>query len=344
MTLTDSSFTSNSAGRNAGAIYFDKGRLTINKSNFTNNKVNAESVNAAKAIYANDVDAAFSNSLFDNGEVGVYANFASDSKIENVTKNDDIFLMDNNDYVLSVETKGMKLKLTNKAIVADTLPEKFDALEMGWVTPAKMQGDNYDCWAFATAASIETAFIKSTGNAYNISQNYIQKLQLKYYPLGDKRNSLTGFDYSGLGHALSWIGILPMDAPYDDRGLILDADPSDVRIHLQDAIFIYADSPNHDELIKRAVLEYGAVSVHYLLTEQTSDIPTTGDNISITDHSIHFVSIIGWNDNYTDPEISEDKKGVWITKDSEEGFNYMFYDQSGLWHEDKCAIIPKTLR
>ena len=119
-----------------------------------------------------------------------------------------MLFLSNHDYILSVETPATKLDFKNNEIIVDTLPSRFDACDWGWTTPGKIQGDNDECWAFATVAAIETTLLKRTDVAYNLSQNYVQKMQLKYYPTGDIRISLTGFAYSGLGYALSWYGVL----------------------------------------------------------------------------------------------------------------------------------------
>ena len=339
VSITKSSFRDNTAVKTGGAICFDKYRLIIRQSNFTGNNVLEQSSIAAGAIYAHDVEIDFTNSIFDNGGVAVYADFASDSKIENVEKNDDIFLLDNRNYILSVENKGIKFNFTGNEIIADTLPSRFDAREWGWTTPGKVQGDNDDCWAFATIASIETALGKATGTLFNLSQNYAQTLQLKYYEVGDLRNSLTGFSYSGLGYALSWYGVLPMDIPYDDRGMISDADIHVERIHVQDAMFIYTGMKDTIELIKRAVLKYGAVTVQEWATPPKDEIPTEGEDIAIMDHSTHFVSIIGWDDDYVDRFSSQ--KGGWITKDSLSGFGKMSY--TNFPQADYYAIEPQRV-
>ena len=313
LNISNSSFINNSAIKNAGAICFNKGKLTVNQSSFTANRVIEESSTSSRAIYAHDVDAYLGNSIFDNGGISVYADFAEDSKLENIERNDDIFLMDNHEYIVSVESRGIKINLTNNEISISSLPSRFDARDWGWTTPAKIQGDNYDCWAFATIASIETALAKSTGVLYNLSMNYAQKLQLKYYNVGDLRISLTGFSYSGPGYALSWYGVLPVDSDYDDRGMIADTDMADKRIHVQDVMFIYTGMNDTIDLIKRAIISYGAVTVQYYVMESMDEIPTEGDNIAITCHDTHFISLIGWDDNYDTSE----SKGVWITKDSD---------------------------
>ncbi len=334
-----SNFENNIAGGNAGALFFDKGKLIVNDTGFIGNKALKETNSSANAIYAYDVDAYLANSTFNNGGIAVYADFASNSKIEDVEKNDDIFLMDNHNYIVSVESKGMKLNLTGSEIIVDTLPSKFDARDWGWVTSGKIQGDNDDCWAFATAASIETALLKATGSTYNISQNYIQHMQLKYFPVGDKRICLTGFAYSGLGHALSWYGPLPIDGPYDDRGMAAGEDYDVPRIHLQDALIIPGSSEDIQKLIKEAVMKYGAVTIQLILSDEHGDIYDEGDDISIMNHDIHFVSIIGWDDDYED-EV-EGTHGAWIVKNSLVGFNSLPYSDPILG-VDYYAIVPQN--
>ena len=339
LNITNSNFHNNSAAKNAGALYFDKGNLTIKGSDFISNKAHEESSATANAIYAHDVAADFSDSAFDNGGVAVYADFASDSNFSNVEKNNDIFLMDNHNYIVSVETPGIKLNLINNEIIVDSLPSKFDARDWGWVTPGKLQGDNDDCWAFATVASLETSLLKSTGVAYNLSQNYVQKLQLKYYEIGDLRNSLTGFSYSGLGYALSWYGVLVTDADYDDRGMIADTDMDVPRIHVQDAMFIYTGMDDTIDLLKRAIIKYGAVTVQYYVLDPEVEIPTEGEDIALMDHATHYISLIGWDE--TRPISDGDPNGLWITKDSLYGFSEAEY--INFPNIDYYAIVPQSV-
>ena len=284
-----------------------------------------------RAIYAYDANIDFSDSTFDNGGISVYADFLTDYKSQNNTINDE-FSLDNRNYIVSVESSGIKITLINNSIVVDKLPSKFDSRELGWVSSEKVQGDNDDCWAFATVASIESALLKSTGVLYNLSQNYVQKLLLKYAVNGDLRISSTGFAYSGLGHALSWYGVLPMDNPYEDRGMAADTDFSDSRIHLQDAMIIFGGKSDTVNLIKQAILKYGSVSVQLILFDDGEEIPTTGENISIFDHGIHFVSLVGWDDNI----------GKWTYKDSLGGFNTINYNSSLILASDRYAIVPQN--
>lgn len=328
--IANTTLTSNRAGKNA--IYFDKKTLSISKSNITDTEVADESNSKAKTIYAYDAGIDFCDTVFDNGGISVYADFLTNSRLANVTKNEDKFSLDNKNYITSIESTEIKLNLTNKTTTVDEIPSKYDLRDYEWVSPEKIQGDNDDCWAFATVASMESALLKSTSKFYNLSQNYVQKLQLKYTPNGDLRISSTGFTYSGLGYALSWVGTLPVDDSYDERGMIADTILTDSRIHLQDALIIFGDDVNRNNLIKEAILKYGAVSVQLILVDCDEDIPTTGENISIFDHNIHFISLIGWDDS----------AGTWTYKDSLGGFEQIKYSSRMLLATDEYAIIPQN--
>ena len=323
LTVAQSNISNCSAKLNAGAIYFDKGELIIAESNFTKNKVDKISSGKECVIYANEVIANIYNSTFENGIVAVYANFANESNIKDITSSD-LFLMNNTDYIVSVENKGIRLNLTNNSIVVDKLPAKFDSRDWGWVSPLKYQGDSMACWAFATAGTLECALLKQTGVLYNISEDNINNLQLKFYAEGDARVDDTGFAYSGLGHSLSWYGVVTaQDDVFDERGMFSNVVETENRIHLQDAMIIFGGRNDTMDLLKWAIIKYGAVSVQFSID------PFDYNQTEFTDNETqpgHFVTLIGWDDNYpaTNFNGSESVKdnipksdGAWLVKDSE---------------------------
>ena len=364
MTLAGCNLINNNAKSNAGAIYFDKGKLIIDKSNFTGNKVNAISSGKESVIYANDVDANVNNSIFNNGGVAIYANFANDNSHIDISNSTDLFLMDNKEYIVSVENKGIKLSLVNNEIVIDKLPSRFDARDWGWASPLKFQGDNMACWAFATAGSLECALLKQTGVLYNISEDNIQNLQLKYYSEGDLRNNGTGFAYSGLGYALSWYGVvMSQDDPYDERGMFSEYVQTENRIHVQDAMIIFGGRNDTMEMVKRAIIKYGAVSIQFHYE------PLDYNRTNYTDEEIlpsHFVTVIGWDDNYSrenfngsiaiENNVLPKGDGAWLIKDSESrnlsenectyikqgGYLRISYYNPSFLSKDLYAVIPQN--
>ena len=171
-----------------------------------------------------------------------------------------------------------------------------------------------------------------------LSENYVSNLQLKYYNAGDLRISATGFSYSGLGYSLSWYGVLPTDAQYDDRGYITEAEMDIERIHVQDAAFIYTGGDDTTDQLKRAILKYGAVTIQCWVSEPEKEIPTEGEDIAIEDHNAHFVSLIGWDDNEGGSLI----KGAWIAKDSSIGIStILFYTNFSDF--DYYVIVPQRV-
>lgn len=62
------------------------------------------------------------------------------------------------------------------------------------------------------------------------------------------------------------------------------------------------------------------------------EIPTHGENISIFDHGIHFISLMGWDDSI----------GRWIYKDSLRGFGQIKYNSSMFLAVDRYAIVPQN--
>lgn len=344
LNIDDSIVSNNSAESNASAIYFDKGTFIIDNSNLSGNGVSSNGT----VIYANDAKNRFNNSVFDNNGT-IYGNFANNSKIENINSTD-MFSFNNKDYITSVENKAIKLNLKNDSEPVGQLPSKFDSRDKGWASPLKFQGDNLACWAFATAGSMECSLLKSTGVFYNLSENNIQDLQLRYYKDGDTRNNVTGFAYSGLGYALSWYGpVSAQDDPYDERGMISEVEQSDNRIHLQDARIIFGGQNDTISSIKESIMKYGSVSVQFNVT-------TFKYNYDDGVHQpTHFVPLIGWDDSipaekFNDSEINKvpPKPGGWIIKDSEglnvgdDGYDYLSYCDKSFLANDYYAVVPQA--
>ena len=325
LTITNSTLSDNTAEINAGGIYFDEGKLTINHTNLTNNTILKKS-DKPNAIYAYNSDINLLYSTFNNGGLSVYADFKKGFNIQNTTLNNDILNLNNTNYITSVENKGIKLNFIPNEINVSKLPSYYNAIDWGWTTPAKLQGDNDDCWTFATVAGLETSLYKATGIAFNISQNTVQQSQLLYSRNGDLRISLTGFGYSGVGYALSWYGSILMTRPYDDRGIIADTDFSEERIHAQDVMFIYLGRNDTMQSIKEAVLKYGAVVI-----QNPAAINDTITDYPLMDHATHYKTIIGWND-------TGNGTGYWIVKDSMSGFANNPYTELS-YATDKYAIV-----
>ncbi len=354
LNIAGSILVNNIAKFNAGALYYDTGYLIINASNFTANKVINSNSKTANAVYAHDVSADILNSTFENGGIAIYANFADRSNLKDIISTD-LFLMNNTDYIVSVENNGIKLNLTKNSIVVDKIPSKFDLRDWGWVTQVKDQGDDTSCWAFATAAALESTLLRATNVSYDISEDNIQNLQLRYFITGDVRNNGTGFAYSGLGHSLSWQGIITYeDDPYDERGMISDVAVTDKRIHLQDAMIIFGGQNNTMDLIKQAILKYGPVTIQFNpVADSMKQIYIYSNKVA---QPTHFVPIIGWDDTIPAEKFKindggnisvPEGPGGWLIKDSQgpdyfdQGYYYLSYYDKTFMVKDNMAIVPQ---
>ncbi len=116
--------------------------------------------------------------------------------------------------------------------------------------------------------------------------------------------------------------------------MITDTDLNDERIHLQDALIIFGGKNDTEDQIKRAIMKYGAVCVQLIIGDFPADVNSTGEDIACADHSTHFLSFIGW----------DDEKQVWFVKDSEGVVEKLDYKQSGetLFKDDIFAIVPQN--
>ena len=345
LTIINSGLFNNTAFSDSGALYFDMGKLIITNSTLENNT----SQGFADAIYLYDAVAEISNSTFNNGDMEVYGVFSGNSKLENITSKG-IFMMDSTNHVISIETKGIKLNLTNNTIIVDELPSRFDARDWGWVTPIKDQADASSCWAFSTTGALETALLKSTGIAYDLSEDNLESVQFRYFSEGDKRNPEIGFAYSGLGYALSWFGVIQQkDDVYDERDVISDLLPSENRIHVQDAMIVFGGRNDTMQLLKKALLSYGALSIQF--EPVGADIMTGNFYTNLTDlQPGHFVTLIGYDDNFPVTNFINQPKnpGAWIIKNSwgpvgnNNGFGYISYEDTSFLAVDMNAFIPQS--
>ena len=72
----------------------------------------------------------------------------------------------------------MPLTLINNAISVDTLPKRFDLRDWGWVSPVRNQGWMGACWTFGMTGTLESALLKATGIAADLSENNMQNTML----------------------------------------------------------------------------------------------------------------------------------------------------------------------
>ena len=339
--IEDCAFLDNAAANQAGAIYCDNQKLTVLNSRFINNKVLTISDDAANTIYNYESELSIEDSLFNNSGISIFSVYAAVNFV-NVTFCDDI-LGNGSSPMISISNNGITLNLVNNTIVVDELPSKFDLRDWGWVTSVKNQGAKGACWAFGAISAMESALLKATGIAYDLSENNVFCGGLIYSIYGDTRNDEGGFSHTALGKALSWYGILPEEEEvYDSYSRISTLKNSENRIHFQDAIIIMPGELNKTiDLIKHAVINYGAVEISYCAehNEPYYNSTSCAFYLNETRGSDHAVDVVGWDDSYSASNfiITPPGDGAWIIKNSygsswgDNGYFYMsYYDNSFL--------------
>ena len=162
-------------------------------------------------------------------------------------------------YRTRAESKS-RLRLLKGA--EDELPTRWDSREHGWVTSVKDQSPYGTCWAHATMACLETAFLKGTnGTATNdFSENHLAAHRVGF--AGEVDFDIGGNEYISLALLTAWRDPLnEADDPYAHPTSVVTSPPV---CHVQNAVMLPARANALDnDVLKRAVRDYGAVSVSY---------------------------------------------------------------------------------
>ena len=344
--VNDCNFTSNGVDiiegypTYGGAMVIDMSSITINHSRFINN-----TASEGNAIYAYDAAYAIKNSLFENNTNAIYSFFDKNRSFENNTFSNDGISLNNTFYATIQVGEGMPLTLINNAISVDTLPKRFDLRDWGWVSPVRNQGWMGACWTFGMTGTLESALLKATGIAADLSENNMQNTMLKYSNYGITSFMEGGANIASLGYLLSWLGSFIQDADtYDELGKLSPLITTNHDIHVLDVMFTPNNEIPNGTQLKLAIMKYGSIDVSYNGQSTYNEVtpyykPDTYAQY-VNDSSIqpnHAVSIVGWDDNFPKEKfgITPPGDGAWIVKNSwgsdfgDNGFLYVsYYDQS----------------
>ena len=344
--VNDCNFTSNSVDiienypTYGGAMVIDMSTININNSKFINN-----TASEGNAIYAYDASYTIKNSLFENNENAIYTFFDKEHSFENNTFiNGNISI--NNTYYATIQIgEGMQLTLINNTIDVDTPPKKFDLRDWGWVSPVRNQGGMGACWTFGMTGTLESALLKATGIAADLSENNMQNTMIRYSNYGISSLLEGGANVASMGYLLSWLGAFINDADtYDELGKLSPLVTTNRDIHVQDLMFTPNNEIPNGTQLKLAIMKYGSIDVTYNGQSTYNEVtlyynPKTYAQY-VDDSSIqpnHAVSIIGWDDNFPKEKfgITPPGDGAWIVKNSwgsnwgDNGFLYVsYYDQT----------------
>ena len=213
---------------------------------------------------------------------------------------------------------------------SNTLPEKYDSREFGYITPVRNQFYFGTCWAHSVLACAEASMVKQGLESTNI--NYSEK-HLAYFT--HKSNSLfnDGTDetsanegYFTAGNTYQAFQILQtrqgaameVDYPYP----ILASETIDESNRYDS----HADLIEHGYLLtessaKQAIMEHGAIAISYYVHNNNAYM---SKNMSYyqnaKDSTNHSVTVVGWDDSYAvenfNPTCRPPEPGAWLVKNS----------------------------
>ncbi len=219
----------------------------------------------------------------------------------------------------------------SSSLLLSKIPSRYDAREANKVSPVRDQGSIGACWAFATAAGLESTLRPL--EIYNFSEDH---LSLNH---GYNLSQNEGGDFGvALAYLARWSGpVLESADPYGD-GV---TNPKALAVkHVQEALLI----PTKDySAIKRAVLRYGAVqSTLHIKDVNNRDLGSYYNSTNAayyyygTAKANHDIVIVGWDDSFSASNfnVRPSRDGAFICKNSygesfgDGGYFYISYDDA----------------
>lgn len=170
--------------------------------------------------------------------------------------------------------------------------DSYDLRTIGKLTPIRNQGQDGNCWAFASIASLESSLLPGESNDF--SENNEKNLHGFSVPI-----NVGGNDFMATAYLTRWSG--PVSEVADPYSYGSTVSPSGVPVekHVQEVFFIPTRrEPLDNDLIKSMVRQYGAV-YSTLRYEASSYTPRTAAYYySGSGGFNHAVDIVGWDDGY----------------------------------------------
>ena len=230
--------------------------------------------------------------------------------------------------------------------VGGTLPSSYDLRTLGYVTPVKNQSPYGTCWAFGSLGALESALMKKEGTVFDLSENnMINMLRGNYFAFERKGNP-----DNALSYLVSWAGpTLEAIDTYPNPNNSRSRRP--VR-HVQNVFCINPRTSYLDnDGIKNALVKLGALAVGYYHDDvyynasrasyyNNDSALSSSHAIDYRDSKWHYVTLVGWDDNYSRNNFSRIPagNGAFIVKNSwgsgwgDGGYFYVsYYDNSFAW-------------
>ena len=232
----------------------------------------------------------------------------------------------------------------------------FNAVDQGWVTSVKDQGDSNCCWSFAALSCMESYMIaKGYAKSPDLSEAHLTWAGLNgrtdniYYYAGDitliiHALSSTGCylnneaDYPFYPRDLSKMGKYDNKAYTDSNGYALES-----VVYLRNA-----------ENAKAWIREHGSATCTFSMEPGSSFRSSGNKNISFCNKAVtnsmknHCVAVVGWDDSYSRNNFinTPEHNGAWLCKNSwgsdwgNDGYFWLSYDELSLGSFDGFTVCP----
>ncbi len=317
--IKNTDFIDTAANYYGGSIYNMYGKVDLNGNNFKNThaSIGGSIFNRLSDSFS-ITNNHFTDSTANDGAI-VFIDGDSKNVIENNNDYDSSLkiLVYGNVYDMDYYESVPVINFT--AALPDTMPSFYDSRQYGYVTPAKDQIQGGNCWAFSGIATLESCLKKATGIEYDFSEENVKNLMSEYALFDlDIGPSSGGNLYMVIAYLAGWFGpTYDVNDVYDDYSALSVI--YDSVIHVQN-VYILPERENFydNDIIKQAVLQYGAVSI----------------GIDLSQSQGHAVTIVGWDDEFVSNDFLGNKAvGAWIIKNSwgtdwgSDGFGYLSYMQ-----------------
>ena len=249
------------------------------------------------------------------------------------------------------------------------IPSRYDSREKGVVTSVKNQNPWESCWSFATMAALESSLIRQ-GLYTDIDLSEYHLIDHTFFgvedPLGGTAedsvqfNGTHGQAMNGGGnvlvayHALTnWIGAVEESrARYPGGEAEIEALPATVEnAYLDDVVHLqqfYKISRKDVNEVKKAIMEYGAVTAAVYYSQRYLNNTTGGYYQKIYENTNHAITIVGWDDHFSKDNFSTapSSDGAWLVKNSWgtgnglDGFFWLSYEEKSLG-DAICVLVAE---
>ncbi len=343
--IAECNFENNTAKHEGGAIYQMYGQFSLKDSNINIAEARdggAIFVDNCTSVSMNKVSIKNSNAKNRGGAIFSNANKLNIDSVtfDKVTSGDNRVVYEQKGYDYDIDYNSNYTMMKYNSSYAGVLPSRYNLAEEGLSTPIRDQQAGGNCWAFAGIAALESCILKATGVSFDLSEENVKNLVELYSAYGWKYSTNEGgHDEMTYGNLLSWIGpVLESDDEYDDLSTLSTL--LDPLMHVQNVYYLpERTSYSDNDAMKRAILDYGAVSVGIFMDQSN---PLVWDESKAAYYYVfggyypnHAVAIVGWDDNYPKSNFPmgdmADCDGAWIVKNSwgtewgDDGYFYVSY-------------------